>query len=545
LFDIPAALRAQYGYGDAVQKDQLWSILAGETSLAAIYGAEYDARTISGSGSRLVLLGNYREGMSIEEQLRLGVTLGHEAYRDGYDWLNTAETQDAVWGHSEMAVRMILGGEQVAYDTNLAQDLTAYFNAKGNQALFNEYVNASYDSSADYWLLKKDGTLVDDGSADLHWEAVEKGKAANGNPIYKTIMSFPGMSKEESLVAMLGGNANARAVLEANNITITDNLSAAELGALIASTMNTGAGGSLTIAYSQFKDNLNKDWQGIYQSYTANEAFYKAYTNRGVYRGDQGILQAKNMGEAITSDLEYYAVLHPYLLAEIGKIGGTGVTDPLAYLAANTSKFAYEGWGSVTVHNQMHDRLRQAFDETIANGGSLPPRTNDGLWLRFQDASYNGNLYLSMHTVGMAIDFDSANNDFYPFNNYELTDRTYNGYIERTVGAPLTQVQGWTDNQTLAAASRGYREYVNSEIDRLSAALSQQSGHALSSRLDALEVQLNALKQVQADLNKNAELIQQLSFTLNQTFTDTMRKYFSWGGDWPRSKDYMHFEVRR
>jgi hypothetical protein len=396
--------------------------------------------------------------------------------------------------------------------------------------------------------------LVDDGSADLHWEAVEKDKNADGDPIYKTIMSFPGMSKEESLVAMLGGNANARAILEAHNIGVSDEMSAAELGAAIASTINTGIGGSLDIAYTQFKDNLNKDWYGIYQSYTANEAFYKAYTNRGVYRGDQAILREKNIGETITSDLEYYAVMHPYLVAEIEKIGGTGVTDPLAYLAANTSKFVYDGWGSVTLHNQIHDGLKQAFDETIANGGALPPATKDGLWLRFQDASYNGNLYLSMHTLGMAIDFDSANNGFYTFNNYELTNRAYNDYIAKNLGQSLATVQGWVDNQNLAAASRAYKEYVDSEVDRLSDALSQLAGQGsgydfdrLLTRQYNLSSQLDELKAIQEDLLQIDQRyrVQQLRFNFNQTFTDTMRKYFSWGGDWPKSKDYMHFEVKR
>jgi hypothetical protein len=549
--DIPVALRAQYGYGDGVQKDQLWSILAGETSLAAILGADYEAKTISGGGSRTVLLGSaYREGMSLEEQMRLGVTLGHEAYRDGISgWGNEIETQEAVRGHTEIALRMLLGGENLAYDSNLANDLVAYFAAMGNQGSFNEYVNANYDSSEDFWLLKKDGTLVDDDSADLHWEAVEK------DNVYKTIMTFPGMSKEESLVAMLGGNANARAILEINNITASDNLSNTELGAIIAATLNTGTGGSLAIEYTKFKDNLNKDWHGIYQSYAAKEAFYMAHTSRGVYRGDQALLRQENMGEAITSDLEYYAVMHPYLLEEIKNIGGTGVTDPLAYLVENTSEYTYKGWGSVTLHEQMHDGLRQAFDETLANGGVLPPATNDGLWLRFQDASYNGNLYLSMHAVGMAIDFDPANNGFYIFGNNELVNRYLNKYIQSDLETTFNRVQGWDNNQILAQYTREYSNLVNTELDSVNTAITRflaqpnrigaETVQAINN-YHALKARSAELEKIRSDLSRDETIMPRLEFNLSKIFVNSMlANNFIWGGNWPYSRDYMHFEVKR
>jgi hypothetical protein len=58
---------------------------------------------------------------------------------------------------------------------------------------------------------------------------------------------------------------------------------------------------------------------------------------------------------------------------------------------------------------------------------------------------------------------------------------------------------------------------------------------------------LNELKAIQKDLVTIDQRyrVQQLSFNFNQTFTDAMRNYFSWGGDWRYSKDYMHFEVKR
>jgi hypothetical protein len=107
--------------------------------------------------------------MSVEEQMRLGVKLGHEAYRDGVvDGNNEAETVAAVKGHTEMAARMIQDGHTSFVDEIIRKDLEAYVKAGSN---FAEYVKANYDSSADYWKLFtfSDGShiLVDDGKKDL------------------------------------------------------------------------------------------------------------------------------------------------------------------------------------------------------------------------------------------------------------------------------------------------------------------------------------------------------------------------------------------
>ena len=53
------------------------------------------------------------------------------------------------------------------------------------------YVDANYDSSADYWKLLDDGSIAYDGKANLYDE--------NGNLIYKT----ESKGLEESLVEIL------------------------------------------------------------------------------------------------------------------------------------------------------------------------------------------------------------------------------------------------------------------------------------------------------------------------------------------------------
>ncbi|MDR1839911.1 MAG: hypothetical protein LBQ93_10065, partial [Treponema sp.] len=82
-FDSAIALRAQYGFGDSTQKGQLWDILKGNTGILTNTGGDFSAETTIVDGKRMINLAGYRQNMSAEEQMRLAVLLGHEAYRNG------------------------------------------------------------------------------------------------------------------------------------------------------------------------------------------------------------------------------------------------------------------------------------------------------------------------------------------------------------------------------------------------------------------------------------------------------------------------------
>jgi len=84
-FDALTALRVQYGYGDTVQKNQLWDILKGETLINTNTEGNFGTETtINEDGKKVINLSGYKEGMSRDDQYLLGVLLGYEAYRDGY-----------------------------------------------------------------------------------------------------------------------------------------------------------------------------------------------------------------------------------------------------------------------------------------------------------------------------------------------------------------------------------------------------------------------------------------------------------------------------
>ncbi|MDR0449867.1 MAG: hypothetical protein LBH26_01205, partial [Treponema sp.] len=123
------ALRSQWGYGDGEAKDLLMSVLSGGVRLAGGSG-EAAAETIAGQDGKTILLNQYRDEMSLGEQLFMGLVLQHEAYRDGVlNAGNYLETREAALSHTEMAVRMLLGGESFAggnlsSNANLVADIT-------------------------------------------------------------------------------------------------------------------------------------------------------------------------------------------------------------------------------------------------------------------------------------------------------------------------------------------------------------------------------------------------------------------------------------
>ena len=176
LQNAAIALREQYGFGGKAEKNQLKSILNGKTELKVGSGPG-NAQTILENGKRTVYLNGYKKDMTREEQLKLGITLGHEAYRDGVkgdELTQKIETRNAVAGHTDLMAGMLADDMYksmmsgiIAGDTNLQMDLFA--RSLGDD-VFNDYVDGMYDSSADYWKFTKDGNIIWDGSKNLYDE---------------------------------------------------------------------------------------------------------------------------------------------------------------------------------------------------------------------------------------------------------------------------------------------------------------------------------------------------------------------------------------
>jgi len=166
-FDALIALRAQYGYGDSVQIEQLWDILKGNTLINTNAEGDYFAETtINEDGKRVINLADYKEHMSKEEQYFLGVVLGYEAYRDGYTIGQTDASGNLVTYPAQTEefrnaqIKKIMMGDRIQEENiwfyerfeGLVTEscLLKIAQLSDNMQSFYDYMERTYDNSKDY-----------------------------------------------------------------------------------------------------------------------------------------------------------------------------------------------------------------------------------------------------------------------------------------------------------------------------------------------------------------------------------------------------------
>ncbi|MDR0447131.1 MAG: hypothetical protein LBH07_00510, partial [Treponema sp.] len=180
--NVPVALRVQYGFGDSIQKKQLREILGGGIDLRAADGsADYAALSKMESGRKVVYLNGYNDNMDVSEQMRLGVILGHEAYRSGYGNSDFNELKIA-------SIARIMMGDRVNNDytwfymNNEDFWFESYLISQaGTGEVFDDYLNAFYKNDEDYywkWI-----------TADAHKQ--------NGQEAYRNVILLNAMPKEQ------------------------------------------------------------------------------------------------------------------------------------------------------------------------------------------------------------------------------------------------------------------------------------------------------------------------------------------------------------
>ncbi|MCL2440261.1 MAG: hypothetical protein FWD14_00830 [Treponema sp.] len=168
-FVADIALRAQYGYGNNDQKNQLRDILKGDVLLNTNADGDFYALSTRSEGKRIIDFAGYEKNMSREEQFRLAVILGHEAYRDGYGVGEIDTSGKIVTDKSnfdelkEASIARILMGDRIQaehdwfYSYNADFDLENYFylNAlsTGDFSMFDDYLKLTYQNDKDYFFL--------------------------------------------------------------------------------------------------------------------------------------------------------------------------------------------------------------------------------------------------------------------------------------------------------------------------------------------------------------------------------------------------------
>ena len=156
-------------------------LMSGRTSLAREARLAARARTDRGEGDdKIITLGREANG---ESRFGLGITLVHEAFRDGEigdDQLG--ETERAVLGHVDAAQEVMNGYGKRALGAAQRREVQyiRFMQAMGYDAKISEYVKGKYDSSADYWKLAQDADgnwgWREDGSLDFDVSALPQGK---------------------------------------------------------------------------------------------------------------------------------------------------------------------------------------------------------------------------------------------------------------------------------------------------------------------------------------------------------------------------------
>ncbi|MBQ5998598.1 MAG: hypothetical protein IJL70_03915 [Treponema sp.] len=191
--NLATSLRIQYGYGDSESKTLLDEILSGKTSLAVSSEKKDGAiaqTTTDANGNKTVTLYGITADMSIEDMFKAGLVLQHEAHRDGVNGGTEGqlkETAEAVLAHSDMAAKILDDKmytvaliNMIAQDPKLKSDMEAlavYKNSGSDTSAFAEfltYVDENYDSSADYWKVKLDGTIEKTEDKAFYREYIDK-----------------------------------------------------------------------------------------------------------------------------------------------------------------------------------------------------------------------------------------------------------------------------------------------------------------------------------------------------------------------------------
>ena len=167
IFKDDIALRAQYGYGDNVQKNQLWDILNGDTKIVADTEGDFFAQTTIVNGQRVINLSGYKKGMDMEEQMLLALILGHEAYRDGYKtgetdaYGNIVTEERSFLELKEASIARIAMGDRINKENNwfygnyMGLEFESYLldmaKTSENFSLFSDYLELIYNNENDYF----------------------------------------------------------------------------------------------------------------------------------------------------------------------------------------------------------------------------------------------------------------------------------------------------------------------------------------------------------------------------------------------------------
>jgi hypothetical protein len=194
-----SSLRTLYSVGGAKEAALYEEIMSGKTNVEENAEGAYAAKTeANGDGTKTIYIG--RDALTDGSRFGMNILFAHEAYRNGVDdgaEGQRHETNQAVLGHIGAALALGKAYGMGAIGEAMAKEVETYLTAMktGNIEKLTKMLG-SYEASADYWKLRRDGTLLNDGKKELYIETV----GDDGKPTWSLVA---GSEKETSVAAAL------------------------------------------------------------------------------------------------------------------------------------------------------------------------------------------------------------------------------------------------------------------------------------------------------------------------------------------------------
>jgi hypothetical protein len=183
--------------GSAANRNEYEAILAGRTRIIEDRNAEA-TRSVYDEGTKIKTITLGANALNDGSRFGLNVYFSHESYRDGKDngaEMQSLERDNAVTGHMETARQLAASYGAGSIDSAMLVEAMLYFYARRQgQTGIQRAILETYDSSADFWRVLKNGDIFDDGrNGEISFE--------NGQ---ETIITKKSRGKQGSLEEFLG-----------------------------------------------------------------------------------------------------------------------------------------------------------------------------------------------------------------------------------------------------------------------------------------------------------------------------------------------------
>ena len=159
--------------------------------------------------------------------------------------------------------------------------------------------------------------------------------------------------------------------------------------------------------------------------------------------------------------------------------------------------------------------------------------------MRFIDNQSFQQMYLSNHAIGNAFDADVvySPDEFLP--RGLVNDAYFGDYIEDRTGLRPGQERGWQQNIEYAQLFNAFPQYMDDRLEEIGNTIDALSGVVgMGSVVAAYRAEENQIRAIlEADYDYPT-----LQIGMDEIFVESMRRFFTWGGDWRYYKDYLHFE---